>query len=123
MTAPLLHAPNAASGNCPGAVLTDTFRDIQTTNGYVSLGTTLGDIITFSGCPDRIEIVVLDFAVDLAFTDEQGRDSHLIRVEPAVAYDPGVRAHKVRGQNAVAGSVGRVQAVGKWQRRYEENHD
>ncbi|MFZ1058323.1 MAG: hypothetical protein WAP47_03915 [Candidatus Rokuibacteriota bacterium] len=107
----------------PPALRTDTYERIQTTGGYVSLGTSVADIIAFAGTPDRIEIVVLDFAADLYFTDEQGRDSHPIRVEPAVAYDPQIRARKVRGANAVAGSVARVQAVGKWQRScvYDES--
>jgi len=110
----MIHKAQAAAGPPPAAIRTDTYERIQTTGGYVSLGTAISDIIAFAGTPDRIEIVVLDFAADIYFTDEQGRDSHPIRVEPAVAYDPQVRARKVRGANAVAGSVARVQAVGKW---------
>ena len=114
--APLFGAASAVAVWPPEAARTDTYERIQTTGGYVSLGTPIADVISFAGTPDRIEIVVLDFAADIYFTDEQGRDSHPIRVEPAVAYDPQVRARKVRGANAVAGSVARVQVVGKWQR-------
>lgn len=113
----MIHPPQAAAGPCPAAVLTDTFKGYQSSHGFISLGTAIDDILTFSGCPDRIEITVLDFAADIYFTDREGRETHQIRLQPAVAYDPGVSAPKVRGANAVAGSVARVQVVGWWQRR------
>lgn len=114
MGAPLLHPPSAAAGPCPAAVLTDTFRDYQTTNGYITLGDALTNVLTFSGCPDRIEVSVLTFPALVQFTDHTGREGPEIRIEANAAYDSQIRANKVKARNATAGSNAQIQVIGKW---------
>ncbi len=86
----------------------------QSTNGYVTQGDALADLIVFSGVPDRIEITCLSFPVLVQFTDEQGRVRPEIRIEAGGAYDAQLRARKVRARNATAGSNALVQVIGKW---------
>jgi hypothetical protein len=114
MTAPKLHEPNAAPGECPGAVLTDTWRNFQSTEGYVSLATANAGVIRFSGCPDRIELWVLDNPATVQFTDEQGRPLATTQIEAGVFYEPSIRAHAISARNTNAGFVARIQVVGKW---------
>jgi hypothetical protein len=112
--APLVSPPQAADGDLPPALLTDTFKGYQSTRGYVTQGDTAADLISFAGFPDRIEITVLTFAAILNFTDEQNREGPDIRIEANGTYDAQLRAKKVRARNATAGSNATVQAIGKW---------
>lgn len=113
----MIHPPQAAAGPCPAAVLTDTWRDMQGTQGYVTIGDTESEVIRFSGCPERIEIWVLTFPAIIRFTDEHGRPLQDVRIEAGVFYEPQIRAHSVRARNATAGSNAAIQAIGKWQER------
>lgn len=114
MGAPLLHPPSAAAGPCPAAVLTDTWSTFQGTQGYKTLTDTEAEIMRFSGCPDRIELWVLDNPAIVRFTDEQGRPLATIQIEAGVFYEPQIRAHAIHASNATAGLNARLQVVGKW---------
>jgi len=110
----MIHDAQAGQGELPLALLTDTFHGYQSTEGYVTLGDTLADLIAFSGFPDRIEITVLTFPAIIELTDEQGRERPEIRIEANGTYDSQLRARKVRARNATAGSNATVQVIGKW---------
>lgn len=87
---------------------------MQGTQGYRTLGDSLAEAIRFSGCPDRIELWVLDNPAMVRFTDEQGRPLQDIQIEAGVFYEPQIRAHAIQARNATAGLNARLQAVGKW---------
>lgn len=110
----MIHRPQAAEGDLPSAILTDTFKGYQTTRGYVTQGDAAADLISFSGFPDRIEITVLTFPAIINLTDEQNREGPDIRIEASGSYDAQIRAKKVRARNATPGSNATVQAIGKW---------
>lgn len=110
----MIHPPSAASGPCPEAVLTNTWKTMQSTQGYKILTDADAEAMRFSGCPDRIELWVLDNPAIVRFTDEQGRPLAEIQIEAGVFYEPQIRAHAIRARNATAGFNARLQVVGKW---------
>lgn len=116
MSAPALHPPSAASGPCPEAVLTDTWISFQGTEGYKTLSDAEAEAVRFSGCPERIELWVLDNPAIVRFTDEHGRPLATIQIEAGVFYEPQIRAHAIRARNATAGFNARLQVIGKWMR-------
>lgn len=110
----MIHRAQAAEGELPSAILTDTFKGYQSTEGYRTMADGLADVINFSGFPDRTEITVLTFPVIVELTDEQGRERPEVRIEAGGTWATDLRAKKVRARNATAGSNGLIQVVGKW---------
>ena len=121
MGAPLLHPPSAAVGQCPTAVLTDTWNSFQGTEGYKTLADTEAEALRFSGCPERIELWVLDNPAIVRFTDEQGRPLATIQTEAGMFYEPQIRAHAIQARNATAGLNARIQVIGKWMRNQDRH--
>lgn len=109
-----LHAPQAGAYTCAPALLTDTWKDLQGTQGYSTITDTLTEIIRFSGWPDRIEIWCLDNPASIEFADEQGRPLQQIQMEAGTHYEPNIRAHALHARNVNAGFNARLQVVGKW---------
>ena len=95
-------------------MVTQRYLRYEATPGYISLATAAAEVIEFSGCPDSIEIFVLDFAAIISFVNLRGEVNEGIQIEAANFYEPGIVYKTVVARNAVAGSVARIQIVGKW---------
>lgn len=113
----MIHRAQAAEGDLPSAILTDTWHTMQATQGYSTLTDTLTQVIRFSGWPDRIEVWIRDNPAVIRFLDEHGRPIQDIRIETGVFYEPNIRAHSVSARNATAGLNALIQVVGKWAAR------
>lgn len=96
------------------SLVTQRYLRYEATVGYISLGTDDAEVIEFSGCPDSIEIFVLDFAAIIKFVNLRGETNEGIQIEAANFYEPGIVYKTVVARNAVAGSVARIQVVAKW---------
>jgi len=95
-------------------VLTDTFREQQTTSGFVTVADADADVLVFAGRPVRVEIVVELFDVIVSLRDRTLRVSDEITLRAGQRYEWQLAGDRVVARNAVAGSAGRVQVIGQW---------
>lgn len=102
---------------CEGKSLSDRFPRHEATNGFVTTGNAIADVIVFSGTPDRVEIWVETNDVIVALTDLLTREEARITLRAGQYWEPAIPCGRVQAMNAVAGNNGRIQVVGKWAQR------
>lgn len=109
----------AARERDPGAPApgVEQFRRHEATQGFVTVGDTLADVLRFSGRPDSIEIDCETNDAVIVFTDRARPDEDTITIRAGQSKELRIAAEVVRARNVTAGFAASLQVVGKWQRR------
>ena len=89
----------------------------ESTRGYVICGTANATIIMFSGTPDRVEIWAELNDLIVTLTDLLEREEATVTIRAGQYWEPSIPCRQVIARNAVAGSIGQIQVVGKWAQR------
>lgn len=106
--------PQASTEPPDAAALSNQYRTILTSNGYKSLGDTMADALVLPGIPDELEVHILDNAAVISITDEQRRDPAPVTLPAGTASSSFNRDRFIRGRNAVAGAIARIQIIARW---------
>ena len=96
------------------ATLTDRFKRIETSGGFVTLGDADAEVLVFSGVPDRIEVLVeLNDAILTPQT--RGRaEVETITMRAGQSYMLDAAYCRIVARNATAGLNARVQVIGRY---------
>jgi len=97
----------------PG-LITARFCRYESTKGFVNVADVFTGVLKFSSLPDSIEIFVVDFAAEIRFLHDRGGSNESITLSAGNFYEPGLVYEILEARNLAAGSVARVQVVGKW---------
>jgi len=105
---------NRERPRCEPRTLTDRFTGIESTAGYVALGTLPALVLAFTGRPNRLEISVEANDAQIDLRRELNVAADPITVRAGQTWTPDVNARYVFGNNLVAGMVANVQVIGRY---------
>ncbi len=101
-------------GSCEPRTLTDRFTGIEATAGYVTVADSATLVLAFTGRPNRLEINVEDFDVQIDLRKEINVPADPITVRAGQTWAPDVNARYVYANNLVAGSAASIQVIGRY---------